>query len=695
MANYPQLPSLQSRRRGTGGGGGGGGGMNNFGYGNYGNGAGRAPPQQKQQQYSYFQQTKGKSPYRKPSQQPFTGRALPRRVDNNGGGGGSKTYRPSAGYNQQLKNGGGYLGGSKLNSNTNKGYAGTINNNSYSVLRRPSKQHKSQGLVKQYNGASYNNDGSSAKYSNAYSTQLHIKSPVAKKVPPMAQKSSKPSTSTMSVTASASSSSTSSSSANDTIPPKPAMTVAEAMKTHSSSLTAFEQSEILKYQQIYYCGQNTSRKRQGVPHSANNNGYDDERGDYKTVANDHIDYRYEVLGQLGKGSFGTVQRVRDHKTGHVMALKMIRNKKRFHTQALVEVKLLEKLMAAPKDMRQNVVKMYSYFYFRNHLCIVFEVLSLNLYEFTKNNHFRGVSLGLVRRFAIQLLHALRLVHKHNIIHCDLKPENILLKSRKKSGITLIDFGSSCYVKEQSYTYIQSRFYRSPEVIMGFPEGYSLPIDVWSLGCILAEMLTGHPLFPGENEVEQMQCIMEVMGVPPTAMVDRCKRKRSFFHSDGRVRVQANTKGRTRRVSTSSLAKATKCSDHAFLSFMAGCLSWDPAQRLTVEQALRHPFILAGMANAGYAAPSSTTTSTSSSSSSSKSSVSSASSLASHPPSLYASAAKSKLSTNGRQEGVIINAAAASVNKSAATSMLATRPLLASAVGNTIGPSLPKVYTESI
>jgi dual specificity tyrosine-phosphorylation-regulated kinase 2/3/4 len=87
-----------------------------------------------------------------------------------------------------------------------------------------------------------------------------------------------------------------------------------------------------------------------------------------------------------------------------------------------------------------------------------------------------------------LLHALKFLRSERIIHCDLKPENVLLKSPNKSTIRLIDFGSSCFEDERIYTYIQSRFYRSPEVILGLP--YDIAIDMWSFGCILSELYTG-------------------------------------------------------------------------------------------------------------------------------------------------------------------------------------------------------------
>ena len=155
--------------------------------------------------------------------------------------------------------------------------------------------------------------------------------------------------------------------------------------------------------------------------------------------------------------------------------------------------------------------MKDYVIFRKHLCISFELMSINLYDFLKLNDFEGLSLGLIRRFAIQLLYALKYLKEHQVIHCDLKPENILLKDPTKSGIKIIDFGSSCFQDERVYTYIQSRFYRAPEIILGIP--YKSSIDMWSFGCIMAEFCIGFPLFPGEDEMEQLAMIMEVCGIP--------------------------------------------------------------------------------------------------------------------------------------------------------------------------------------
>ena len=213
---------------------------------------------------------------------------------------------------------------------------------------------------------------------------------------------------------------------------------------------------------------------------------------------------------------------------------------------------------------------------------------MNLYELIKAHEFRGFSLKLIRRFAKQLLSSLVLLKGHKVIHCDLKPENVLLAHPAHSEIKVIDFGSSCLENEKVYTYIQSRFYRSPEVILGM--SYGMPIDMWSLGCILVELLTGYPIFPGENEQEQLACIMEVFGPPEKHLIERSTRKKVFFDSLGKPRLTVSTKGKRRRPSSKSLQAVLKCEDETFLDFISRCLRWDPDRRLKPDEAIQHEFI---------------------------------------------------------------------------------------------------------
>ncbi|XP_025765063.1 dual specificity tyrosine-phosphorylation-regulated kinase 4 isoform X3 [Oreochromis niloticus] len=371
------------------------------------------------------------------------------------------------------------------------------------------------------------------------------------------------------------------------------MSPLEALKNFQDRLTEFEKEEIMDYSEIWFLGLG-SQKIEGSQGAPQNSGYDDEHGSYIRVLHDHIAYRFEVLEVIGKGSFGQVLKCLDHKNNELVAIKIIRNKKRFHHQALVELKILDVIKRKDKDNLHNVIHMKEYFYFRNHLCISFELLGVNLYELIKKNNFQGFSLALIRRFTHALLRCLQMLHREKIIHCDLKPENILLSQRGPGNIKVVDFGSSCYEQQRVYTYIQSRFYRSPEVILGHP--YSMAIDMWSLGCILAELYTGYPLFPGESEVEQIACIMEVLGMPPNDFVQSASRRRLFFDSKGNPRNITNSKGKKRRPSSKELSAVLKTNDAVFLDFIKRCLSWDPSKRMTPDEGLQHEWILQGNFN---------------------------------------------------------------------------------------------------
>ncbi|KAI6118724.1 hypothetical protein EDD16DRAFT_978775 [Pisolithus croceorrhizus] len=376
------------------------------------------------------------------------------------------------------------------------------------------------------------------------------------------------------------------------IAPTPGVTPQELLQSpQAQHLSPYEREEMLNHSLVYFIGAGSQKKQADPDVPTNNFGYDDDRGDYLVVQGDHLAYRYEVVDTLGKGSFGQVLNCRDHQTGESVAIKIIRNKKRFHHQALVEIKILDNLRKWDQDEKHHVIKMTEHFYFRNHLCIAMELLSINLYELIKANGFVGFTTALIRRFTSQMIMSLCLMRHHRIVHCDLKPENVLLKHPTKSAIKVIDFGSSCFEHEKIYTYIQSRFYRSPEVILGM--NYHMAIDMWSLGCILAELYTGFPIFPGENEQEQLSCIMEVLGPPDKEFINRSSRKRLFFDNNGAPRPVVNSKGRRRRPGTKTLAQVLRCQDDDFIDFVARCLVWDPERRMKPQAALQHSFLKTG------------------------------------------------------------------------------------------------------
>ncbi|XP_053974421.1 dual specificity tyrosine-phosphorylation-regulated kinase 2-like [Hylaeus volcanicus] len=383
-----------------------------------------------------------------------------------------------------------------------------------------------------------------------------------------------------------------------------AITPEVALKLFSDKLTPYEHTEVFAYPQIYFIGSN-AKKRPGIIGRPNNNDYDNDQGSYIHVTHDHVAYRYEVLRVIGKGSFGQVVKAYDHKMLELVALKMVRNEKRFHRQAQEEIRILRKLREQDKNDTMNIIHMFDSFTFRFHTCITFELLSMNLYELIKKNKFQGFSMQLVRRFAHSLLQCLDALYKNKIIHCDMKPENVLLKQQRRSGIKVIDFGSSCYENQRVYTYIQSRFYRAPEVILGAK--YGMPIDMWSLGCIIVELVTGFPLLPGEDEADQLACIIELLGMPPPRLLESAKRSRQFISSKGYPRYCTTVtmpnnsillsggysrKGKRRGPPGSkNLRRVLKdCKDVHFLDFIDRCLEWDPDQRMTPSTALKHDWL---------------------------------------------------------------------------------------------------------
>ena len=357
----------------------------------------------------------------------------------------------------------------------------------------------------------------------------------------------------------------------------------QALVHLSKYLMSIEKTEILEYETIYFLNV-AERKQQGnrfsTPDGVENHGFDNDKGEYIAEMHEHIAYRFEVVKKLGKGSFGQVFKAFDHKKKEFSALKILRNKKRLFKQGLIEAKMLEILRDNDPEDKKNIIRIREQLVFRGHLILVFEMLSINLYEFIKMNNFQGVSLNLVRRFAIQLLVSLHFMKEHNIVHCDMKPENILLRKSNKSGIKVIDFGSGTFEAEQFYTYIQSRFYRAPEIMLGIR--YTPAIDMWSLGCILYELFVGYPIFAGEDEKEQMQCIMEVKGIPPRSLLVLASRRKVFYDDNYNPLAAPNSKGKVRRPESKSLAKMLATEDASFVDFIDKCLEWKPDKRMTPE-----------------------------------------------------------------------------------------------------------------
>lgn len=354
----------------------------------------------------------------------------------------------------------------------------------------------------------------------------------------------------------------------------------QAILLYPEMLSNYEKKEIVKYAEVYFLGLKTVKLE---------SNFHDGEGRYKAIPGDQIAYRYEIYNLLGKGTFGNVYKCYDHKRNLFVALKIMRNLPIIQEQAEIEIENLEKICDSDPDDSKCCIKFRQSFDFRGHICICFELLSISLYQFLRENGFRGIGKGLLRRIAVQVLIALRHIHELGFIHCDVKPENILLKSENKSSIKLIDFGSATYKCAPFTSYLQSRYYRAPEIILGC--GYNNKIDIWSFGCVIFELHCGYPLFTGHSETDQLGRIMHVIGVPPIKVLNHATRVNQFFMDDGEAILEPDSTGMINKPGKLNLSDLVE--DSELCAFLKKCLEWDPDSRFSAEDALKHPWIFKG------------------------------------------------------------------------------------------------------
>ena len=307
-------------------------------------------------------------------------------------------------------------------------------------------------------------------------------------------------------------------------------------------------------------------------------------GDYQLVQHEvlcSLSNQYEVLEFLGRGTFGQVMNLKNNQsrmaitvatlisfgifqvvkcwkkgTNEVVAIKILKNHPSYARQGQIEVNILSRLSQENAD-EFNFIRAHECFQHKNHTCLVFELLEQNLYDFLKQNKFSPLPLKYIRpimqqvmnpslayRLCISWLHfsllfslsqvltALLKLKQLGLIHADLKPENIMLVDpvRQPYRVKVIDFGSASHVsKAICNTYLQSRYYRAPEIILGLPFGEA--IDMWSLGCVVAELFLGWPLYPGSSEYDQIRYISQTQGLPSERMLNSATKTMKFFYRD--------------------------------------------------------------------------------------------------------------------------------------------------------------------
>ncbi|XP_034444072.1 dual specificity tyrosine-phosphorylation-regulated kinase 4-like [Hippoglossus hippoglossus] len=379
------------------------------------------------------------------------------------------------------------------------------------------------------------------------------------------------------------------------------MTSEYVLRNFMPYLTNYEQTEICNYKQVWYLGKMTTNKIMCNTQNPQfyNFGFDTEEGLYRTygyaffifinlfntqIVNDHLAYRYQILAVIGNGYSGEVLKCLDYKTKQFVAIKLIRNKDSVLKLAKSEMKVLKALEESDKNNSANIAHMKEHFYFRNHLCISFDLFDGDLYKVMKRKEKHRVTEDELKGYIVDILKCLQLLRKKNIVHGDLKPENILVRKKndeRHSAVT--DFGGSFYTTEKDKPPVFTLSYMSPELLLG--KRCRTATDMWSFGCIVAELHLRHRLFEGPDTHSIFSSIMQILGVPPEELLADSPLRKQFFDSKGNPRRMENIlKCRT------SVALKLKSKDTYFINFIESCLEYDPKKRMTPDKALRHPWI---------------------------------------------------------------------------------------------------------
>uniref|UniRef100_A0AAQ4REX1 non-specific serine/threonine protein kinase n=1 Tax=Gasterosteus aculeatus aculeatus TaxID=481459 RepID=A0AAQ4REX1_GASAC len=330
-------------------------------------------------------------------------------------------------------------------------------------------------------------------------------------------------------------------------------------------------------------------------------------GDYLLVQHEvlcSMNNTYEVLEFLGRGTFGQVVKCWKRGTNEIVAIKILKNHPSYARQGQIEVSILARLSTESAD-DYNFVRM----------------LEQNLYDFLKQNKFSPLPLKYIRPVLQQVASALMKLKSLGLIHADLKPENIMLvdPSRQPYRVKVIDFGSASHVsKAVCSTYLQSRYYRAPEIILGLP--FCEAIDMWSLGCVIAELFLGWPLYPGASEYDQIRYISQTQGLPAEYLLSAGTKTTRFFNRDPdstyplwRLKTPEDHEGETGIKSKEARKYIFNCLDdmaqvnmtselegsdmlaekadrREFIDLLTKMLTIDADKRITPIETLNHPFV---------------------------------------------------------------------------------------------------------
>lgn len=289
--------------------------------------------------------------------------------------------------------------------------------------------------------------------------------------------------------------------------------------------------------------------------------------------------RYEKLTRIGEGAYGVVFKCRHRDTGDIVAIKKFTDSEEdpvIHRIAMREIRTLKQLK------HPNLINLIEVFKRKRRLHLVFQYVDHTLLQELEQNP-KGLDRTQVRKLTWQLLQAVNFCHTHNCIHRDVKPENILIT--KTGQLKLCDFGFARVLTGpgDAYTdYVATRWYRAPELLVGDTQ-YGPPVDVWAIGCVLAEMLTGMPLWPGRSDLDQLHLITKTL----TELVPRHREifeKNDFFKGCKLPTPQKQSNLKDKFMSLQPPITENE------LQFLQGCLTMDPQQRASTSLLLKHAYM---------------------------------------------------------------------------------------------------------
>ena len=315
---------------------------------------------------------------------------------------------------------------------------------------------------------------------------------------------------------------------------------------------------------------------------------DDSNNYLVTKINSKIHNRYKISKELDRGVYGTVIRCLDLKYNTEKAIKVIRNEKRFHKNSINELNILKYI--CEKYKYENIksfilIGFDKHFIYNDHNCFVFDLYDINLYKYSCQG---TISLPNIKRFSTDILYGLDFLYKLKIVHCDLKPENIMITHFDKRAV-IIDYGLSSFECDTGInTYIQSRYYRAPEVYYGIK--LNCLMDMWSFGCILYEMYSNKPLFRGRTENDMINAYHYCLGIPPKDYINYLfkynLRGTYFYRKDYTCSITPNTKKKNRIIDSYNDEdyEVNQMND-----LIRKCLVYKTSDRIIPNDALKHEF----------------------------------------------------------------------------------------------------------